>query len=338
MISNMVSPSSQQVCYIRKRWVDVAKSLGLFLVFWGHTLYSGSEAASLINRTIYSFHMPMYFILSGYVLKPDSKPFIEYFKNKFNRIFLPALIVYIFTLPIYFYSLDYSTTTAYIVIVKVFYIAGLCAYNAPIWFFFCMFQVLMVSKLLNLSNASNSKLIKAALSFLFLTYIMYVSEWKYFNLFGINKCVLGLFFYSCGIILKRTNYEKQIMQIGTIALPLWALSGVLLNNTLCSMYAMNLGALWLYILSGITGTLAIFMVCKYLENIKKLQDYAKWIIFIVSSHYVFVTLIKKFASLLSIKGTYAYDIISFLYVLLVLYAYKYVCQIIERKIPILIGR
>ena len=281
--------------------------------------------------------MPMYFICSGYVLKPETKSFNEYFKNKFKRLLLPALIVYLFTLPLYFYGLDYSTATAYSVIVQIFYVLGKCAYNDPIWFFFCMFQVLLVLKLLDLSNASKRKLIIAATSFLLLSYVMYISEWKYFKFFGINKCILGIFFCSCGIILKRTHYESYIKQIAWIVLPLWVLSGIIFN-TKCSMYGMFLGNFWLFLLSSITGTLVFFMVSKYCEKISKLCDYARWTIFIVCSHYVLATVFIKVALFLSIEGTYTFDFVSLLYVLLVLYAYKFVCQLIERKVPILIGK
>jgi len=227
--------------------------------------------------------------------------------------------------------------TAKSVIVQVFYIAGECAYNDPIWFFFCLFQVYIISKLLDLSNAKDRKLIIAAVSFLLVSCAMYLSKWKYFYIFGVNKCILGLFFYSCGIMLQRTNYKRYIKQIGWMMLPLWILSGVILNSK-CSMYGMALGNFGLFLLSSITGTLTFFMISKYCENSNKLRDYAGWTIFIVCSHYVFVSVIRKVASLLSIEGTYTFDIVSFLYVSLVIYAYKYVCHLIERKVPILLGR
>lgn len=330
-------PPKKSLCIGRIKWVDTAKTLGIFLVFWGHVLYSGSEVASIINRAIYSFHMPMYFILSGYVLKPDSKSFKEYLKNKVKRILLPALIVYIFTLPFYFYSLDYSTATAYSIIVQVFYVIGTCAYNVPIWFFFCIFQVLMVSKLVDLSNASNKRIIITTLSFLILAFILYASDWKYFNLFGFNKCVLGLFFYSFGITLKRLNYENHIKQISLIAIPLWILTGVFLNAK-CTMYGMVLGNFWLFIFSSISGTFAFFLLSKYFEDIDFVYDYARWTIFIVCSHCVFVTLVQELAHYLSIRGTYVFDIIGLFYVVLIMFTYKYVCQFIEQKFPVLIGK
>lgn len=57
--------SSLSVPNKRMEWIDVAKGLGLVLTILGHLLYSGTW--STLNKFIYSFHMPMYFILSGFV-------------------------------------------------------------------------------------------------------------------------------------------------------------------------------------------------------------------------------------------------------------------------------
>ncbi len=110
--------SSQEIDRIK--WVDTAKALGLFLVFWGHILYGGSSVGNVINRAIYSFHMPIYFILSGYVIKTGSECFPDYFRNKFYRIFLPALLLYLLTLPVYFYFLDYDNVNYKTIISTIF--------------------------------------------------------------------------------------------------------------------------------------------------------------------------------------------------------------------------
>lgn len=44
----------------RIQWIDYGKAIGIFLVVVGHT-YGGNF---LVNW-IYSFHMPMFFLLSG---------------------------------------------------------------------------------------------------------------------------------------------------------------------------------------------------------------------------------------------------------------------------------
>lgn len=308
-------------------------------MFWGHILYSGSSVGSVINRAIYSFHMPMYFILSGYVLKPESKPFNEYIRNKSKRILHPTILIYLLTLPIYFHPhyLDYSTATLYTVLERILYLKGQCAYNVPIWFFFCMFQILLVVKLLDLSNASYKKIVTIGTASFVLSFVMYELRWKYFEFLGFNKLILGLFFYTFGMILRRTRYEVYFKIAGCTSFVIWMLAGVVFN-TKCSMYGMSLGKFWLFILSGITGSLAFFALCKLFENNIKIRTYSKWTIFIVCSHYVLVTMFSFFASLLSINDTIIFDITSAVFVLIALYVYKYVCSIVENKLPILIGK
>jgi fucose 4-O-acetylase-like acetyltransferase len=60
----------------RYQWVDVAKGIGIILVVYGHTM-RGLNNASLIDANIfwvsdtllYSFHMPLFFLLSGLFFK-----------------------------------------------------------------------------------------------------------------------------------------------------------------------------------------------------------------------------------------------------------------------------
>ena len=43
-------------------WVDIYKGLGIVFVVLGHVFYD-----NYIGQWIYSFHMPMFFILYGYL-------------------------------------------------------------------------------------------------------------------------------------------------------------------------------------------------------------------------------------------------------------------------------
>ena len=49
-------------------WVDAAKGLAILCVIVGHTLESGTFTRNII----FSFHIPLFFILSGYTFKPSS--------------------------------------------------------------------------------------------------------------------------------------------------------------------------------------------------------------------------------------------------------------------------
>lgn len=66
-------------------WVDVAKFYGIFMVIIGH-----SNPPFILNILIYSFHMPLFFFLSGYTFKQEylNHP-IDFLKSKIRGILIP---------------------------------------------------------------------------------------------------------------------------------------------------------------------------------------------------------------------------------------------------------
>lgn len=322
----------------RIKWVDTAKALGIFLVFWGHLLSGGSPIAIVIKKVIYSFHMPMYFILSGYVFKNNTSSFGAYIDSKIKRILLPALFLYLLSLPIYFMmGIDYSKESVGSILEPVFFLYGRCAYNSPVWFFICIFEVLLVVRLLRIKTDDSKKLMLVIVSSLILSYVFYLLDWKYFKLFGLDKCVLGLFFFSIGIFLNRCLYEKDLLKVALASLPIWIILGIIVQPQVF-MYGMELGNFWLYIVSAISGSLVFFALCSRVASYETIREYSRWIIFIICSHYVLVTLFKSFSSKIGFLGTYTYDILSVLYVISMLLLYRPICRLIEAKIPLLMGK
>lgn len=65
---------------IKKRinYIDIAKGIALFLVIWGHLI----PYTTITFRVIFSFHMPLFFILSGMSLDIEKYNFFEFVKKK----------------------------------------------------------------------------------------------------------------------------------------------------------------------------------------------------------------------------------------------------------------
>lgn len=69
----------------REQWIDVTRGLAMLCVILGHMGYETLDVA------IFSFHMPLFFLLAGYFQKPsDSKTFI---KKRARQLLVP----YVFT-------------------------------------------------------------------------------------------------------------------------------------------------------------------------------------------------------------------------------------------------
>lgn len=75
----------------RIAWVDVAKGIAILLVIIGHTVNFGSATRNFI----FSFHMPLFFILSGYTFKlaGDFPVFFQRVKKLIRHLIYPSLIV-----------------------------------------------------------------------------------------------------------------------------------------------------------------------------------------------------------------------------------------------------
>ena len=79
----------------RTIWIDCVKGLGILLVIFGHTL-PDSTAGNLLRMAIYSFHMPLFFILSGMTFRCSANQAELTLKAKkaFHRLMLPVFFLF----------------------------------------------------------------------------------------------------------------------------------------------------------------------------------------------------------------------------------------------------
>lgn len=83
-------------------YVDIAKGIGIVLVVMGHNDFA--LISPFAHKLIYSFHMPMFFFMSGMFFKPDM-PFWLYVRGRFDRVIKPFLFT---VLLIYFASISFT--------------------------------------------------------------------------------------------------------------------------------------------------------------------------------------------------------------------------------------
>lgn len=69
--------------------LDIAKGIGIILVIIGHM------SSSYLRNWIYSFHMPLFFILSGICFKTEKYPsFLPFLKQRVRTLAIPTLALY----------------------------------------------------------------------------------------------------------------------------------------------------------------------------------------------------------------------------------------------------
>ena len=122
----------------RVHYVDIAKGIGMILVVMGHNDFS--LISPFAHKLIYSFHMPMFFFMSGMFFKTDM-PFLNFLKNRFHRVLKPFLAI---LLLIFFASLSFSKISLLMAgrrLIKAMYGSGYYIDWVQLWFLPHLFAV-----------------------------------------------------------------------------------------------------------------------------------------------------------------------------------------------------
>lgn len=125
----------------RLGWIDCMKGIGIILVVLGH-IYKDN----LVNIWVYSFHMPLFFIISGYlsgIKDQDQFSFKLNFVHKTKTLLYPFIFFRCF-LFIYWFCIEYKFRQLDL---------------GPIWFIFSLYIVsITIIPLLIRLNKLNQKL------------------------------------------------------------------------------------------------------------------------------------------------------------------------------------
>ncbi len=223
--------------------IDVARALGLVLVYYGHfveqVMYLKNPAAAVQYKWIYSFHMILFFVLSGWVrgARPASPPVRQFVKATLAARIVPYLFFSALTAVIslafagWFPLVDLSSAKGY-VLAAMSTVLGFPLLNVPLWFVACLVSVECVHRMLQGLLDTTPRILVAAL-------VCYVAGYalndQYF-FFGqgrsfwlLHEVPVVYAFYLVGVVLGRHRVQVRVSTGGAMALSLLALACVQLT-------------------------------------------------------------------------------------------------------------
>jgi fucose 4-O-acetylase-like acetyltransferase len=119
-------------------WLDIAKGIGILLVITGHNLGFITNFP-VEHRLIYSFHMPLFFLLTGYTLKAGS------YRDTARRalaVAIPYLFMSLVMIPI---SMSFDRAANPIdLLLGILYGTGHTIDLTPLWFLSCTASALLL--------------------------------------------------------------------------------------------------------------------------------------------------------------------------------------------------
>lgn len=280
---------------------DVVKGLGMLLVIYAHVNYQTE-----VLTTIYSFHMPLFFIVSGMLFDrkrfPDFKTFI---RRKAVTLICPYVLFYLLSI-LYliavklvaegFSGLEWQRYFTYFL--QMFLSQGSArSVNAPLWFVPCLFATEIIYFFVSSLNRKSIVLVCTFLSAL--GWILESGLIPFDNTllpWSLDSALFAIGFYALGNVLsdnlktvfvaveKNKNKRLFCAAVALVFLAITVCVGLYNGKVSLGSKILNNGVL-LY-LSGITGTIFIFATAFIFESDKLLRYVGRNSFYVMSVHYL----------------------------------------------------
>lgn len=259
--------------------VDILRGIGIILVIIGHLRHMIPDD-SPINLVIYSFHMPLFLIVSGYLFAAKSEKdrnagtlTIKYAKKKYRSSIVPY---FLFSLLSLIYTLPNSQYTAKEMLIGILAGGGADVSrvdNVALWFLPMFFlATLIFSAIYTISlypkNPITGKLLFGALILLTSAlgnYVIEKSGSKYF-FWSIDIALLVQIFLYAGYLFR--DFEKHLEKGGRIFTAVVMVScavvwiAMIRLNGRIDLNARSIGNTLFYYICGISGTFFWYLICR----------------------------------------------------------------------------
>ena len=283
---------SPRVSHCRDRAIDAAKGCGILLVIFGHVCHLHPYWS-----IIYSFHMPLFFFIAGMNFYPEKYPDAASLLQKKLRAMIIPYLFFCFLGVAYslFWRLfsgvsgreiaDYLLQLPY-AIVWMPYSHYSQLFNTPLWFVPCLVLLEVMFYFLNRIRKEPVFWI-AVCCITVLGWLMERPESPVdftFLPWNFSTACFALFIFAVGNrvrgIVKKRILEpemtwKQVLLLAAVFIPAFLITGYVGAHNSGSFGSRELNNGFLFILTGLTGTLCVLIGARFLKNSRILKYYGR---------------------------------------------------------------
>lgn len=292
----------------RLRFIDNAKALGIFLVILAHT-----EISTPLQNWIYTFHMPLFFFISGYLFSFNGKKDLTSFiKKRYKQLIIPYIQINIITYLFWFLILRHVGTTpdetvaAWKPLAAALIVDGEnMIHDVPLWFLACLFFMEVIYFLIFINRKITTRLILIT-TFALLGYFAYITFGNSLP-FSFGTMLTAMVFYAIGNEMRRRNFQftcdipsispkaRLFTNIIVIAILAIATTYISAQNGMTRMHRNMYGNYLYFLIGGTCGTFMTITFCKLFEkNIPIITFISNNTLWICGFHFLTFALIKGF--------------------------------------------
>lgn len=260
-------------------WIDQLRSVAFLFVIIGHVALP-KEMKSLI----YSFHMPLFFLISGLTVNRDriiNTPILDYIKKQAKSLLVPYFWMSFLCYPLWYLAFHILSSSTKLTPVDMFkgIIAGSLEYNSPsnaLWFLLVLFLAnILYACILKLSKGNESVL----LCFVFISAIIGFLDKAFPQLWHFNVAFTAVMLLYLGnqfmIWYKNSKLYNHKLSLSYVAKLLTVVAGLVVvglishkMNGRISMTANKFGkSVLLFYITAIAFSFAITLVMTLIPKI-----------------------------------------------------------------------
>ncbi len=260
----------------RLQWIDLVKGITIILVIYGHAM----TPTELLRQVIYSFHMPLFFVLAGYTFS-SQKSLKATLSSSAYRILVPLLVVFILSEFISVqHGASFSRTRSFL---KLVWGNGNWPFEHPalgitlktvgaMWFFWCLFWSRIIFWLILRGSCMQRVRLYG------LTALVAVAGYCLSRHFPLPMnidiaCVCSVYMLA-GYEIKRAKADSLYISLPKVSRAIVLLLLTALWLSIALEYKNSIGARYygvhiLGFIGAIAGSLLLFLLCKEMEKRNK---------------------------------------------------------------------
>lgn len=333
----------------RIKYIDIARGFAMFFIVIGHA-FVHSIHCSILCKLLYSFHVVLFFILSGFTFKRNNDRFSVFFKKKFIHIVIPYFIwSVLFLIPYFIFGRNVGEKIGnsgnYNIINNIYNILwgvgadSLLKQNTPLWFLPALFSIEIVYYfIIKIDNKKIEKILIIILP------IIGILTYKFINVylpFGINTLLnIGFFFYY-GFLIKEYNIFEKILKFKYMCI-LFILGVICaLCNSSVSCVDYDYGNIYLFYVSSLFLSIFVMYISYNMKENSVLELIGRNTMGILIFHKLFIvifqTKIPFFSNWLINSNIFLELICAVVISVIAILISLLITKIIRKIFPILIG-
>lgn len=315
----------------RLEWIDWMKALGIYLIVLGH-FYSTGE------KFIYVFHVPLFFLISGFLCKREDSQ-RAFWRKLWYNLAVPMLIMatmnYIFHCILQLCYGTFRFSDIYWFVRNILF--GMVSGFDTLWFVYTLMALKIIIQLCK----SNPMFYSLSAVMLVLAYVYNNIDLSGLPFFLkepnaiVDVCTafpffaFGVFLHDRRALLNGWNHRIQLLIIAT---------GGILGVSICYFYNGSAGLyrcdygsnIFLFLFGGFMGSMMIFAISKFMGHVSKaVSIISQGTIVILGFHKLFIDLIWVF---------FPASYLDILFAALIVMLFVPVIVATEKFFPLIVGK